>query len=75
MHPLSEHVNRALEQTLKALKMTAENPLGVAETSDFLKYLLLDILMHELDRREDLRPSLWQHREKSLALRQRLRNL
>ena len=51
MNPLFEHVNRALEQTLKALKMTAENPLGVAETSVFLKYLLLDILMHEVDRR------------------------
>lgn len=75
MHLLSEHASRALEQTLKALKISGENPLGVAETSVFLKYLLLDILMHELDRREDLRPSLWQHREQSLAFRQRLRNL
>ena len=75
MHLLSEHASRALEQTLKALKISGENPLGVAETSVFLKYLLLDILMHEVDQREDWRPSLWQHREQSLVFRQRLRNL
>ena len=75
MHLLSEHASRALEQTLKALKISGENPLGVAETSVFLKYLLLDILMHKVDQREDWRPSLWQHREQSLVFRQRLRKL
>ena len=75
MHLLSEPASRALEQTLKALKIPAENTLGVAEASVFLKYLLLDILMHEADRRQDWRTTLWQRREESLVLRQRLRNL
>ena len=44
MHLLSEHLNRALQQTLKALKLPPGNQLGMAETSTFLKYLLLDIL-------------------------------
>ena len=75
MHLLSEHLNRALQQTLKALKLPPGNQLGMAETSTFLKYLLLDILTQGSEQCQDWRTTLWQRREEILVLRQRLGDL